>query len=123
MLCLNELRFYTWNMLGGIFLSTICCIIGISILLEKNKEKRAAINTVENGDDGMEQDDIIFSFSQKNIKFTSFIRDSSLKSDDMATEGTNSVEPDLHMTVQPQEDKDDRSSYDQDRDSVKEHSI
>ena len=62
MLCLNELRFYTWGMLGGIFLSTICCIIGIIILLEKNKEKRAAI---KNGDDGMELDDIMASQKSK----------------------------------------------------------
>lgn len=45
MLCLNELRFYTWRMLGGIFLSTLCCLIGICILLEKNKNKRAAVCT------------------------------------------------------------------------------
>ena len=43
MICLNELKFYTNGMLLGIAASTTCCVIGISILLEKNKEKRAAI--------------------------------------------------------------------------------
>ena len=47
MLCLNELKFYTWQILCCIFLSTLCCCIGIYILLEKNKDKRPAINTVE----------------------------------------------------------------------------
>ena len=43
MLCLNELRFYTVVQLYGIAASTFCCIIGIVILLEKNKEKREAL--------------------------------------------------------------------------------
>lgn len=49
MLCLNELRFYTTGMLLGILLSTTCCIIGITVLLEKNREKRKAVASAEDG--------------------------------------------------------------------------
>jgi len=44
MLCLNELKFYTWYMTGGICLSTVFCAIGIRVLLLKNKGKRASIS-------------------------------------------------------------------------------
>ena len=43
MVCLNELRFYTAYMLMGIAFSTMVSALGISILLQKNKEKRAAV--------------------------------------------------------------------------------
>ena len=45
LLCLNELKFYTFGMLSGIAASTLICSLGIYILLEKNKEKKAAIHS------------------------------------------------------------------------------
>ena len=45
LLCLNELKFYTYDMLSGIAFSTLICALGIYVLLEKNKEKRAAIHS------------------------------------------------------------------------------
>ena len=43
MVCLNELRYYTAYMLLGIAFSTMVSALGISILLQKNKEKRVAV--------------------------------------------------------------------------------
>lgn len=43
MICLNELKFYTAYMLLGITVSAMCCVIGILFLLEKNREKMAAV--------------------------------------------------------------------------------
>ena len=43
LLCLNELKFYTYGMLSGIGTSTLICAVGIYVLLEKNKDKRKAI--------------------------------------------------------------------------------
>ena len=51
LLCLNEMRFYTFGMLGGIGLSTVICSIGIFVLLEKNREKGEAIHSVVNQTD------------------------------------------------------------------------
>ena len=48
LLCLNEMRFYTFGMLGGIGLSTFICSLGIFVLLEKNKEKRAPVHSSVN---------------------------------------------------------------------------
>merc|ERR1712110_255861 len=36
LLCLNELKFYTYGMLSGIGTSTLICAVGIYVLLEKN---------------------------------------------------------------------------------------
>lgn len=44
LLCLNEIKFYTFGMLGGIGISTFICSIGIFVLLEKNKDKGPAIH-------------------------------------------------------------------------------
>lgn len=43
MICLDEIKFYTYGMLLGIVCSTCLCCIGISFFIIKNKEKRAAI--------------------------------------------------------------------------------
>lgn len=53
MLCLDELRFYSGYTLLGIMFSTTCCIIGITVLLEKNKEKRKAVISTEEGGGGV----------------------------------------------------------------------
>ena len=55
LLCLNELKFYTFGMLGGIGLSTCICSFGILILLEKNKEKGPAIHSAVNQTDCQEE--------------------------------------------------------------------
>ena len=44
MLCLNELKFYTAEMLAAIGLSTGLNCVGIYILLQKNRDKRAQIS-------------------------------------------------------------------------------
>lgn len=41
MLCLNELKFYTNAMLLAITVSTLLNVLGIYILLQKNREKGA----------------------------------------------------------------------------------
>ena len=51
MICLDEVKFYTKGMLLGILFSIICCMVGISFLLEKNKEKRAALRASQGGDE------------------------------------------------------------------------
>jgi hypothetical protein len=39
MACLNEIRFYQTEQLGGIVFATGVCVAGISFLLQKTKEK------------------------------------------------------------------------------------
>ena len=46
MICLNELKFYSLAMIAGITISAVCCIFGILFLLEKNREKLAAVNSM-----------------------------------------------------------------------------
>ena len=51
MICLNELKFYSLAMIAGITVSAVCCIFGILFLLEKNREKLAAVNSMANVDE------------------------------------------------------------------------
>ena len=44
MLCLDELSQYSWDQLMGIALSVILCLLGILVILEKNKNKREGIS-------------------------------------------------------------------------------
>ena len=50
MVCLDELRFYTNSTLGCILFATLCCCLGIKILLLKYEEKVASINIGNQGE-------------------------------------------------------------------------
>ena len=49
MLCLNELQFYTTEMLAAIGLSTLINCLGIYVLLEKHRDKRAQVGSASDG--------------------------------------------------------------------------
>ena len=55
MICLNELKFYSLAMIAGITISAVCCIFGILFLLEKNREKLAAVNSMANNENESEE--------------------------------------------------------------------
>ena len=97
MLCLNELKFYTWQMLCGIFLSTLCCCIGIYVLLEKNKDKRPAIYTVE---EGVEMKEI----TGQKVKFAFLKEEATQETNNLETAEDMSVKHELHLNVQTEED-------------------